>query len=145
MELATYKGIISTLLAGRLIGNDIFENTVANGTRFGLFMKRSFHCCIFALSCSLGPHLQLWKMRDSTAPSFIHSKLRNNLSVESVERLTLCKIYLADALKDQEISLANELAIIEAIDDGNDVYHYGWEACTLKPSVHWYINIKEAI
>ena len=38
-----------------------------------------------------------------------------------MKRLALCKIYLAEALKDQEISLANELAIIEAIDDGNDV------------------------
>ena len=56
-------------------------------------------------------------MRDSTAPF----KLQNSLSVESVERLTLRTIYLVDALKDQEISLANELAVIEAIDDNNDV------------------------
>ena len=56
-------------------------------------------------------------MRDSTAPF----ELQNSLSVESVERLTLRKIYLVDALKDQEISLANELAVIEAIDDNNDV------------------------
>ena len=124
LELASYKGIMSSLLAGKrdYFGNDIFENNCSERYTFWPLHEKKlpllYLCAVMLLGTTL---TAMENERFHSAVSFIHSKLRSSLSVQSVERLTLCKIYLADALKDQEISLANELAIIEAIDDGNDV------------------------
>jgi len=124
LELASYKGIMFTLLAGKrdYFGNDIFENNCSERYTFWPLHEKKlpllYLCAVMLLGTTL---TAMENERFHSAVSFIHSKLRSSLSVESVERLTLCKMYLADALKDQEISLANELAVIEAIDDGNDV------------------------
>ena len=75
-------------------------------------------CAVMLLGTTL---TSMENERFHSAVSFIHNKLRNSLSVSSVERLALCKIYLADALKEQDINRANELAVIEAIDEGNDL------------------------
>ena len=113
-----------TLLSGKrdYFGNDIFENNCNERYTFWPLHEKKlpllYLCAVMLLGTTL---TAMENERFHSAVSFIHSKLRSSLSVESVERLTLCKMYLADALKDQEISLANELAVIEAIDDGNDV------------------------
>ena len=55
--------------------------------------------------------------RFNSSVAFIHSKLRSSLSVASVERLTLCKVYLAEALQAQDINLSNDVQVMEAMDD----------------------------
>ena len=55
--------------------------------------------------------------RVHSAAAFIHSKLRSSLSVDSVERLTLCKMYLQAALKEQNIKDTDVEAFLDYADD----------------------------
>jgi hypothetical protein len=121
LELTTYKGIMLTLLARKRDYFCIFINNCSERYTFRPLHEKKLPLVYISSVILLGTTLTAMENeRFHSAVSFIHSKLRSSLSVESVERLTLCKIYLADTLKDQEISLANESAVIEAIDDGND-------------------------
>jgi hypothetical protein len=57
--------------------------------------------------------------RFHSSVAFIHSKLRSSLSVASVERLTLCTVYLAEALQAQDFNLSNDVQVMEAMDDND--------------------------
>ena len=104
LELATYKDIITKLLADKkdYFGDDVFENNCNEKYLFWPLHEKKlpmlYLCAVMLLGTTL---TSMENERFHRAVSFIHNKLRNSLSVSSVERLALCKIYLADALRER--------------------------------------------
>ena len=58
--------------------------------------------------------------RFHSVAAFIHTKLRSRLTAESLERLTLSKIYIQEALKEENIKDNDVEAFLEAFGDDFD-------------------------
>ena len=59
--------------------------------------------------------------RFHSGAAYINNKLRSSLKAASISRLTLLKKFLSDALKNANVKMDDDLAVIDAIDDFFDV------------------------
>ena len=121
-ELVAYKVIMHTLLDRNKdhFGKDVFENNCNERYTFWPTHEKKlpllYLCAVMLLGTTL---TAMENERFHSSVAFIHSKLRSSLSVASVERLTLCKVYLAEALQAQDFNLSNDVQVMEAMDDND--------------------------
>ena len=102
-EVEAYKCIIRTTLEKNKdhFGKDVFDNEFCL-QRYKFWPSHAAQLPLLNLCAQMLLGTTLTAMENErfhSAASFIHSKLRSSLSVDSVERLTLCKMYLQAALK----------------------------------------------
>jgi len=56
-----------------------------------------------------------------SAAAYINNKLRSSLTAASISRLSLPKKFLSDSLKNANVKMDDDLAVIDAIDDFFDI------------------------
>ena len=83
-------------------GKDVFDNEFCL-QRYKFWSSHAAQLPLLNLCAQMLLGTTLTAMENErfhSAAAFIHSKLRSSLSVDSVERLTLCKMYLQAALNE---------------------------------------------
>jgi len=120
-EVEAYKGILRDALDKNKdhFGKDVFDNEFCF-KRYNFWSAHADRLPLLNLCAQmlLGTTLTaMEKERFHSAAAFIHSKLRSSLSVDSVERLTLCKWYLQAALKEQNIKDTDLEAFLDYTDE----------------------------
>jgi len=123
IEMQAYQGIMKKLFSKNpdYFGKDAFENDCLERYKFWPAHADQLPLLNLCAQMLLGTALTAMENeRFHSAAAFIHTKLRSRLTAESLERLTLSKIYIQEALKEENIKDNDVEAFLEAFGDDFD-------------------------
>ena len=86
--------------------------------KYGSRFPALYFCAKIVLGTTLSA---MENERFHSAAAYINNKLRSNLTAASISRLSLLKKFLSDALKNANVKMDDDLAVIDAIDDFFDI------------------------
>ena len=121
-QLAGYTSLHDSLVTrdSKIFG-DPFEEKKERYEFWPKYGSR-FPALYFCAKILLGTTLSAMENeRFHSGAAYINNKLRSSLKAASISRLTLLKKFLSDALKNANVKMDDDLAVIDAIDDFFDV------------------------
>ena len=121
-QLQVYTDLLDSLVSkDSNIFGDPFEEKKERYEFWPKYGSR-FPALYFCAKIVLGTTLSAMENeRFHSAAAYINNKLRSSLTAASISRLSLLKKFLSDALKNANVKMDDDLAVIDAIDDFFDI------------------------